>query len=110
MNTLIVNITTVTITSLLLLTASGCQNTKALDEVRVTTNKAAQDAAAAKVTADNASTAATTANKGATNAQATADKALSTANQALQAAKTAQSGVDTTNEKMDRMFKQSVSK
>ena len=110
MNTLIVNITTVTITSLLLLTASGCQNTKALDEVRVTANKAAQDAATDKVTADNASASAATANKAANNAQTTADKALSTANQALQAAKTAQSGVDTTNEKADRMFKQSVSK
>ncbi|MGH8258402.1 MAG: alanine-zipper protein, partial [Steroidobacteraceae bacterium] len=34
----------------------------------------------------------------------------STANQALAAAQAAQSAVDATNEKLDRMFKRSVSK
>ncbi len=93
-----------------LITLTGCQNTKALDEVRATANKASQEAAAAKASADAANTSAANANKAANNAQATADKALNTANQALQAAKNAQSGVDATNVKLDRMFKQSVSK
>lgn len=93
-----------------LITLTGCQNTKALDEVRATANKASQEAAAAKASADAANTSAASANKAANNAQATADKALNTANQALQAAKNAQSSVDATNVKLDRMFKQSVSK
>ncbi len=96
--------------SLLLLTLSACQNTKAIDEVRALATKAGQDAAAAQTTANSASSAASAANKAAATAQTTADKAQTTANQALQAAKTAQAGVDATNEKLDRMFKQSVSK
>lgn len=93
-----------------LITLTGCQNTKALDEVRATANKASQEATAAKASADAANTAATNANKAAANAQSIADKALNTANQALQAGKNAQSSVDATNVKLDRMFKQSVSK
>jgi len=96
--------------ALVLLTAAGCQNTKALDEVRAMASKASQDAAAAQSTANSANTSATAASKAAAAAQAAADKAQTTANQALQAAKTAQAGVDATNEKLDRMFKQSVSK
>ena len=53
------------------------------------------------------------ANKAGTDAAAAASAAAdaqSTANQALAAAQAAQSGVDATNEKIDRMFKKSVSK
>jgi outer membrane murein-binding lipoprotein Lpp len=54
--------------------------------------------------------AAAAAAKAAAAAQSTANGAQSTANQALSAAQAAQAGVDTTNEKIDRMFKKSVSK
>jgi len=96
--------------SLALLTAAGCQSTKAVDEVRTLAQKAEQDAAAAQATANAASASATTANNAAASAKTAADNAQSTANQALQAARTAQTGVDETNEKMDRMFKKTVSK
>ena len=43
-------------------------------------------------------------------AASAAAAAQSTANQALAAAQASQSGVDATNEKIDRMFKKSVSK
>jgi outer membrane murein-binding lipoprotein Lpp len=43
-------------------------------------------------------------------ANQTASSAQSAANQALSAAQAAQAGVDATNEKLDRMFKKSVSK
>lgn len=43
-------------------------------------------------------------------ANKTAGDAQSAANQALSAAQAAQAGVDATNEKIDRMFKRSVSK
>jgi hypothetical protein len=96
--------------SLLLLTAAGCQSTKALDEVRTLAQKAEQDAAAAQATANAASASANAASNSAAAAKVAADNAQSTANQALQTAQTAQTGVDATNEKMDRMFKKTVSK
>ena len=95
--------------ALVLLTAAGCQ-TKQIDEVRALATKAGQDAAAAQATANSANSSATAANSAAAAAKSSADNAQSTANQALQAARTAQAGVDATNEKLDRMFKQSVSK
>jgi methyl-accepting chemotaxis protein len=94
----------------LVLLAAGCQSNKALDEVRTLAQKAEQDAAAAQATANAASTSANAANSSAAAAKVAADNAQSTANQALQAARTAQTGVDSTNEKMDRMYKKSVSK
>jgi hypothetical protein len=110
MNKLISNSLKAGAAALVLVTAAGCQNTKALDEVRALATKAGQDAAAAQATANSATTSAAGATSAANAAKAAADNAQSTANQALQAAKTAQAGVDATNEKMDRMFKQSVSK
>ena len=94
----------------LTLLAAGCQSNKALDEVRTLAQKAEQDAAAAQATANAASSSATAANSSAAAAKVAADNAQSTANQALQAARAAQTGVDSTNEKMDRMFKKTVSK
>jgi outer membrane murein-binding lipoprotein Lpp len=57
-----------------------------------------------------ASSAASSASSAASAASAKADAAQSTANQALSAAQTAQAGVNDLNEKIDRMFKRSVSK
>jgi outer membrane murein-binding lipoprotein Lpp len=54
--------------------------------------------------------AAAKASSDAASASSAAAAAQSTANQALAAAQAAQSGVDATNEKIDRMFKKSVSK
>lgn len=95
--------------ALVLLTAAGCQ-TKAIDEVRAMAQKAGQDAAAAQSTANAASTAANSAASAAAAAKSAADNAQSTANQALQAAQAGQACCDATNQKLDRMFKQSVSK
>ena len=61
------------------------------------------DVAAAKSSADQASSAAQSASQAASAAQ-------STANQAVAAAHASQSCCDATNEKIDRMFKRSVSK
>ncbi|HMD58598.1 MAG TPA: alanine-zipper protein [Steroidobacteraceae bacterium] len=61
------------------------------------------DTAAAKSSADQANSAAQAASQAASGAQ-------STANQALAAAHASQSCCDATNEKIDRMFKRSVSK
>jgi methyl-accepting chemotaxis protein len=110
MNKIITNTLRAGAISLAMLTAVGCQSTKALDEVRTLAQKAEQDAANAQATANAASTKADTANNTAAAAKSAADSAQSTANQALQAARTAQAGVDSTNEKMDRMFKKTVSK
>jgi hypothetical protein len=57
-----------------------------------------------------ASDAAAKASSDAAAASSAASSAQSTANQALAAAQAAQSGVDATNETIDRMFKKSVSK
>ena len=86
-----------------LIAASGCVSQKTVDEIRATADKAVQDAAAARQAADSASSAAQ-------SARSAADSAQSAANQALQAAQASQACCDATNEKMDRMFKKSVSK
>jgi murein lipoprotein len=65
--------------------------------------KTQSDVAAAKSSADSANSAAQSASQAASGAQ-------STANQALAAAHASQSCCDATNEKIDRMFKRSVSK
>ena len=110
MNKIISNTVRAGAVALVMLTAVGCQSTKALDEVRVLAQKAERDAAAAQATANSAATSANGANSAAAAAKSAADNAQSTANQALQAAQTAQAGVDATNEKIDRMFKKSMSK
>jgi hypothetical protein len=91
------------IAALALAAASGCVSQKSIDEVKATADKAVQDAAAAKQAADAAAAAAA-------SAKSAADSAQNTANQALQAAQASQSCCDATNEKIDRMFKKSVSK
>jgi hypothetical protein len=86
---------------------AGCTDLKPLqaqvDDLKTQVGKLSSDVAAAKASADSASSAAQSASQSASAAQ-------STANQALAAAQAAQSGVDATNEKIDRMFKRSVSK
>jgi hypothetical protein len=89
--------------ALALIAASGCVSQATVDEIRATADKAVQDAAAAKAAADSAASAAQ-------SARSAADSAQSAANQALQAAQASQACCDATNEKMDRMFKKSVSK
>jgi hypothetical protein len=91
------------VAALVLVAASGCVSQKAVDEIKLTADKAVQDAAAAKAAADSASSAAQ-------SAKSAADSAQSAANQALQAAQAGQACCDATNEKIDRMFKKSQSK
>jgi len=91
------------VAALLLITAAGCATTKDVQEARAAADKAAQAAAAAQQAADSAS-------KAASSAKSAADGAQSTANQALQASQSSQACCDATNEKIDRMFKKSVSK
>jgi len=93
--------------ALVLVAAAGCATTKDVDAAKAAAQKAQQDAAAAQATANQALQAAQAA---AAAAKSAPDNAQSTANQALQAAQAAQAGVDATNQKLDRMFKQSVSK
>jgi murein lipoprotein len=91
------------IAALVLVSAAGCVSQKSVDEARAVADRAVQDAAAAKSAADAAAAAAN-------QAKSTAAAAQSTANQALQAAQAGQACCDATNEKIDRMFKKSVSK
>ncbi len=91
------------VAALALAAASGCVSQASVDEIRATADKAVQDAAAAKAAADSAAAAAQ-------SARSTAESAQSAANQALQAAQASQACCDATNEKIDRMFKKSVSK
>ena len=86
---------------------AGCQDLKPLqadvDSLKQQVAKLSSDTAAAKSSADQANSTASAANQAASSAQ-------STANQALAAAQASQSAVDATNEKIDRMFKRSISK
>lgn len=86
-----------------LVAASGCASQATIDEIRATADRAVQDAAAAKAAADSAASSAQ-------SARSAADSAQSAANQALSAAQASQACCDATNEKIDRMFKKSVSK
>jgi hypothetical protein len=97
---------------------AGCQDLKPLQADiaslksqvgSVQSDLAAHKTAGDKADADNAATAKKAASDAAAASQA-ASGAQSTANQALSAAQAAQAGVDATNEKIDRMFKRSVSK
>jgi murein lipoprotein len=74
-----------------------------IDDLKGQAAKLQNDVAAAKSAADSANSAASSAGQTASGAQ-------STANQALAAAHASQSCCDATNEKIDRMFKRSVSK
>ena len=93
---------------------AGCQDLKPLqaqvDDLKAQVGKLSSDAAANKASDDVGHKAAADAGVAAANASKAAAAAQSTANQALAAAQAAQSGVDATNEKIDRMFKRSVSK
>jgi len=90
---------------------AGCTDLKPLqaqvDDLKSQVGKLSSDAAANKAAADASSKSAAAA---AAAASQSAAAAQNTANQALAAAKAAQSGVDALNEKIDRMFKRSVSK
>ncbi len=93
---------------------AGCQDLKPLqaevDGLKTSLSKTQSDLAAHE-TADMATaSAAAKAEADAQAAMKAANNAQATANQALSAAQTAQAGVDSTNEKIDRMFKKSVSK
>jgi hypothetical protein len=89
--------------ALFLVAASGCATTKDVEAAKAAADSAAQAASAAQKAADAAASAAS-------SAKSSADSAQSTANQALQAAQSSQACCDATNEKIDRMFKKSVSK
>lgn len=91
------------VAAVVLVAASGCVSQTTIDEIRATADKAVQDAAAAKAAADSAASSAQ-------SARSAADSAQSAANQALSAAQASQACCDATNEKIDRMFKKSVSK
>jgi murein lipoprotein len=85
----------------------GCTDLKPIqaqiDDLKAQVAKNASDVAGVKSSADSANSAAQSASQAASGAQ-------STANQALAAAHASQSCCDATNEKIDRMFKRSVSK
>jgi len=93
---------------------AGCTDLKPLqadiDSLKQQVSKLQTEVEAAKASADSASRAASAAQSSANQAAQSAQAAQSTANQALSAAQAAQSSVDATNEKIDRMFKKSVSK
>ena len=74
-----------------------------IDDLKAQLAKTQGDISAAKSGSDQANAAAQSASQAASGAQ-------STANQALAAAHASQSCCDATNEKIDRMFKRSVSK
>jgi murein lipoprotein len=86
---------------------AGCTDLKPIqaqiDQLKSDLAKTQGDTSAAKSEADQANAAAQSASQAASGAQ-------STANQALAAAHASQSCCDATNEKIDRMFKRSVSK
>jgi murein lipoprotein len=86
---------------------AACTDLKPLqaqvDDLKAQLAKTQGDISTAKSSADSANAAAQSASQAASGAQ-------STANQALAAAHASQSCCDATNEKIDRMFKRSVSK
>gem|GEM_PF-180434 len=86
---------------------AGCTDLKPLqaqvDDLKGQVSRLQSDLASAKSASDSANSTAQSANQAASGAQ-------STANQALAAAQASQSCCDSTNEKIDRMFRRSVSK
>jgi outer membrane murein-binding lipoprotein Lpp len=93
---------------------TGCTDLKPLqaqvDQLKTQVSGIQAEVSAARASADAAARAATAAQGSADQAAQAANSARSTANQALAAASSAQSSIDATNEKIDRMFKKSVSK
>ena len=93
---------------------AGCVDLKPpqaqVDTLKSQTAALQTDLAANKANDDHTAAMASKAESDAAAASSAAAAAQSTANQALAAAQAAQSGVDATNEKIDRMFKKSVSK
>jgi outer membrane murein-binding lipoprotein Lpp len=93
---------------------AGCTDLKPLqadiDSLKTQVGQLKTEVDATKASADAAARAASAAQASANQAASSAASAQSTANQALAAAQAAQSSVDATNEKIDRMFKKSVSK
>ncbi len=89
------------------LLASGCTDLKPMqaqiDDLKSQVARVSSDTSALKASSDAAAADARNANQSAAAAQ-------SAANQALAAAQASQSCCDATNEKMDRMFRRSVSK
>jgi multidrug resistance efflux pump len=85
----------------------GCTDLKPLqaqvDNLKSQVGKLQTDVQSAKASADQANSTAQSASQAASGAQ-------STANQALAASQASQSCCDATNEKIDRMFRRSVSK
>jgi hypothetical protein len=100
----------ISIIALVMVFAAGCQDTKAIDDVKAAAAKAQQDANAALTAANSAGKEASSAASAAAAAKSAADSAQTTANRALQTAQASQSCCDATNQKLDRMFKRSVSK
>jgi outer membrane murein-binding lipoprotein Lpp len=92
---------------------AGCTDLKPLqaqiDGLKTQVGSLSSDLAAHRADRADANSAAA-ASSAAAAASAKADSAQSTANQALTAAQAAQTGVNDLNEKIDRMFKRSVSK
>jgi hypothetical protein len=90
-----------------LLAFAGCQDLKPLqaqiDDLKSQISKVSGDAA-------KASSAAASASSAAAAAQSTASGAQSTANQALSLGQANQTAIEAINEKIDRVFKKSVSK
>ncbi len=88
-------------------TLAGCTDLKPLqaeiDSLKTQVSSLQTQVAAAKSSADAA-------NGAAASAASAANGAQSTANQALSAAQASQACCDATNEKIDRMFKRSISK
>ena len=86
---------------------AGCPDLKPLqaqvEDLKAQVSKVQSDLSSAKSAADSANSAAQSASQAASGAQ-------STANQALAAAQASQTCCDATNEKIDRMFRRSVSK
>jgi outer membrane murein-binding lipoprotein Lpp len=90
-----------------LLAFAGCTDLKPIqaqiDDLKSQVSKLQSDTA-------KASSAAAAAQSAASSAQSTASGAQSTANQALSLAQSNQTAIEAINEKLDRMFKKSVSK
>jgi murein lipoprotein len=88
-------------------TMAGCTDLKPMqaqvDDLKSQVGRLQSELASAKSAADSANSTAQSANQAASGAQ-------STANQALAAAQASQSCCDATNEKIDRMFRRSISK
>lgn len=86
---------------------AGCQDLKPLqadvDNLKQQVGRLTADLAATKSAADAA-------NAASQSASSTASSAQTAANQALAAAQASQSCCDATNEKIDRMFRRSISK